>query len=169
MIKSETITKLAPALLKAQQEMGNATKDTQNPYFRSKYADLNSVREAATPALHANGITLLQLTTHVNNFDQRPVPVVQTMLLHESGEYICSNTEIIAKEANNPQAYGSAISYARRYGLQAMLSIGVEDDDGNLAASTTTKKTEAAVTNGASKPTNSFGSFRKTTTNVTTT
>lgn len=125
MIKSESIAKLAASLVKAQREMSNAKKDAKNPFFKSVYADLNSVREAVTPALHDQGISVLQLNLHENgkNF-------VRTTLLHESGEYICSDTEIVVKEASNPQALGSAISYARRYGLSSMLSVGAQDDDG---------------------------------------
>ena len=80
MENSATITKIASALLKAQSSMGNATKDNTNPFFKSKYADLNSVREACLPLLNANGITALQPMVHINgkNF-------VNTILLHESG------------------------------------------------------------------------------------
>lgn len=124
MNSSQTISKIAPALLAAQKEMGNAKKDSKNPFFKSKFADLNSVREAVTPALHSNGIIVLQPTVYDSgrNF-------VQTLLLHESGEYISSDTEIICAKINDPQAYGSAVSYARRYGLSSMLSVGAEDND----------------------------------------
>lgn len=135
MNKSESIAKLAAALVKAQRQMGNATKDAKNPFFKSKYADLNSVREAVTPPLHENGISVLQLNVYVDgkNF-------VRTTLLHESGEYICSDTEIVVKEAGNPQALGSAISYARRYGLSSLLSVGADDDDGEAAMSRPSEK-----------------------------
>lgn len=97
---SITLTKIAPALLAAQKEMGNAVKGSNNPYFKSKFADLNSVREAVTPALHANGITVLQLNSHAYGMDGKLIPVVRTVLLHESGEYVTSDTEIVVKEAN---------------------------------------------------------------------
>jgi hypothetical protein len=158
---SQNISNIASALLKAQKEMGNAVKDSKNLFFKSKYADLNSVREAVTPALHNNGITVLQLNTPVNGKEY-----VETLLLHESGEFISSLTEIVCKEANNPQAYGSAISYARRYGLGSMLSVGTEDDDGESAMARNNTKTSSAPkekevitqTNGKSD----FGTFRKT-------
>jgi hypothetical protein len=137
MKRSESISKIAPALLKAQQDMGNAKKDSKNPFYKSSYADLNSVREVVTDPLHQNGVSILQLNTpgeSGRNF-------VTTVLLHISGEFISSDTEIICKEANNPQALGSAISYARRYGLSSMLSVGAEDDDGN-AASNIKRKSE---------------------------
>lgn len=126
---SLTITKIASALLKAQSSMGNATKDNTNPFFKSKYADLNSVREACLPLLNANGITAIQPMVHINgkNF-------VNTILLHESGEFLSSLTEIIYSKQNDAQAQGSGITYARRYGLQSFVNIGSEDDDGHKAS-----------------------------------
>lgn len=157
MISSTTITKIAPALLAAQKQMGEAVKDSNNPFFKSKYADLNSVREAVTPALHSNGISILQLnvagTAGVKSY-------VRTTLLHESGEFICSDTEIVCKDASNAQSYGSAISYARRYGLSSMLSVGQVDDDGASASGTTGTETKSSSSNGKTKD-NGFGSFRK--------
>ncbi len=125
---SETIGKLAAALLKAQSSMGNAVKGAANPYFKSSFADLNSIREVVTPALNANGISVLQPTTV-----QDGKYFVQTVLLHESGEFISGLTEIVAAKVNDPQATGSAISYARRYGLQSFLSVGAVDEDGEAA------------------------------------
>jgi len=136
MKNSETLTKIAPALVKAQSEMSNAVKDAKNPFFKSSYADLNSVREACIPALNKNGITVLQPTVYEDG-----KPFVQTLLLHESGEYISSLTEIICNKVNDAQSHGSGVTYARRYGLQSMCNIGSEDDDGN-AASAPVKKAE---------------------------
>lgn len=158
MVSSASILKIAPALLAAQKEMGNAVKDSTNPYFKSKFADLNSVREAVTPALHANGISILQL-----NVANEAKCFVRTTLLHESGEFICSDTEIVCKEAGNPQAYGSALSYARRYGLSSMLSVGAEDNDAESAMTRSTATKPASVASSASKD-NGFGTFRKTAT-----
>lgn len=129
---SQTITKIAPALLAAQKEMGNAIKDSTNPYFKSHYADLNSVREACIPALNKNGITVLQPTVYMDG-----KPFVQTLLLHESGEYISSFTEIVFSKQGDAQAHGSGVTYARRYGLQSICNIGSEDDDGNAASGKT--------------------------------
>jgi len=128
MNKSESITKLAPAILKAQKSMGNAIKDSKNPFFKSSYADLNAVREACMPALNDNGISVLQTTLNVDNRSY-----VRTTLLHESGEFISSDTEILTSKANDAQGYGSGISYARRYGLQALVCLGSADDDGEGA------------------------------------
>lgn len=154
MIKSESIAKLAASLVKAQREMSNAKKDAKNPFFKSKYSDLNSVREAVTPALHDQGISVLQLNLHENgkNF-------VRTTLLHESGEYICSDTEIVVKEASNPQALGSAISYARRYGLSSMLSVGAEDDDSESAMGRQPPPPPKAVTTSTATPAKSPNPF----------
>lgn len=121
---SESIVKIAPALLKSQRETGAAKKDSTNPFFHSKYADLGAVMEACKGPLNNNGITVLQPVVGAN---------VETILIHESGEWMSSETPIVAKSANDPQALGSAISYARRYGLQSMVFIPAEDDDGNVA------------------------------------
>jgi hypothetical protein len=128
MNRSESISKIAAALLKAQASMGNASKGASNPYFRSSYADLNAIREVVTPALNANGITVLQPTTTLDGKSY-----VETTLLHESGEFLSSLTEIVTAKQNDPQAAGSGISYARRYGLQSFLSVGAADDDGEAA------------------------------------
>lgn len=127
---TEKLNLFAKAFIEAQKEMGNATKDSKNPFFKSKYADLNSVREACLPALNAHGIAVLQPIVQVDgkNF-------VKTLLLHESGESMEGLTEILFAKQNDPQAQGSGITYARRYGLQSLVNIGAEDDDGNKAAS----------------------------------
>jgi len=122
---------IAKALLNAQMEMGNAKKDSANPFFKSKYADLNAIREACMPALNKHGITVLQPIIHIDgkNF-------VKTLLLHESGESIEGITEIIYSKQNDAQAQGSGITYARRYGMQSLLNVGADDDDGNKASAT---------------------------------
>tara|TARA_R110002126_G_scaffold46379_4_gene130587 strand:+ start:2078 stop:2791 length:714 start_codon:yes stop_codon:yes gene_type:complete len=127
---TEKLNLFAKSFIEAQKEMGNATKDSKNPFFKSKYADLNSVREACLPALNAHGIAVLQPIVQVDgkNF-------VKTLLLHESGESMEGLTEILFAKQNDPQAQGSGITYARRYGLQSLVNIAAEDDDGNKAAS----------------------------------
>lgn len=119
---------ISTALLKAQTEMSNPKKGATNPFFKSKYADLNSVREATIPTLNANGISVLQPIVHVDgkNF-------VKTILLHDSGEFLESLTEIVYNKVNDAQAQGSGISYARRYSLQSFVCVGADDDDGNKA------------------------------------
>lgn len=116
------------ALLKAQSEMSNPKKGATNPFFKSKYADLNSIREAVIPVLNENGISVLQPIVHFEgkNF-------VKTILLHESGELLESLTEIIYNKINDAQAQGSGISYARRYSLQSFVCVGADDDDAQNA------------------------------------
>jgi hypothetical protein len=155
MNRSDSIAKLAAALVKAQSEMGNAVKGSANPFFKSRFADLNSVREACLPALNAHGVSVLQPTSVIDS-----KLYVETLLLHESGEYISGLYEVVVSKQNDPQALGAAISYSRRYGLQSMVNIGAEDDDGEKAmgrnvkpaASTTTTKTETAKTEVAETP-----------------
>jgi hypothetical protein len=129
---------ISKAILDAQKEMGNATKGSSNPFFKSKYADLNAIREACMPALHNHGISCLQPTVHIDgkNF-------IKTILLHESGETFEGLTEIIYSKINDAQAQGSGITYARRYGLQSLLNIGADDDDGNKASVPQRKTVEA--------------------------
>lgn len=128
MIKSESLAKLAPALVKAQKKMGAALKDAKNPFFKSKYADLNAVIDAVVPTYNEEGIAVLQ-TPQMQDGKQ----VIQTVLLHESGEYIVSNTEVVVSKQNDPQSHGSALSYSRRYSLQATTTCKAEDDDSETA------------------------------------
>lgn len=125
---SESIVNIAPALLKAQKEIGSAKKEAENPFYRSTYADLGEVMRVCKKPCNDNGITILQpedADEHGN--------YVETVLLHESGEFIASRMRVAVKSENDPQALGSAISYAKRYSLQAMLLIPSEDDDGEKA------------------------------------
>jgi hypothetical protein len=123
------VKNLIKALVEAQSEMGNAVKDSKNPFFKSTYADLNSIREACIPILNKHKIVVLQPTTHIEgkNF-------IRTILMHESGETIEGLTEFVYSNQNDAQAQGSGITYARRYGLQSLINIGAEDDDGNKAS-----------------------------------
>jgi hypothetical protein len=119
---------IATALLNAQGEMSNPKKGATNPFFKSKYADLNAIREAVIPVLNAHGISVLQPIVHFENKN-----FVKTILLHESGELLESLTEIIYNKQNDAQAQGSGISYARRYALQSFVCVGADDDDGQKA------------------------------------
>lgn len=119
---------ISTALLKAQSQMSNPKKGATNPFFKSKYADLNSIREAVIPVLNENGISVLQPIVHFENKN-----FVKTILLHESGELLESLTEIVYNKVNDAQAQGSGISYARRYALQSFVCVGADDDDGQKA------------------------------------
>lgn len=123
------IKSIATALAAAQMEMGKALKQGNNPHLRSKYADLGNVMDACLPAMNAHGIALIQPTG-----EDEHGRYVETMLLHgESGQSLsCRVPLIVAK--NDMQGYGSAVTYARRYGLMAMAGVAPEDDDGNAAA-----------------------------------
>jgi hypothetical protein len=128
---STTIIKILPALLASQKKIEAVTKSADNPFFHSKYADLNSLIDACKDILNANDIVIIQPI----NAD-----MVETILLHTSGEWVSSTTKIVAKTDTNPQDQGSAITYARRYGLQSMLFMSAEDDDGEKATSHTSPK-----------------------------
>jgi len=119
---------IASALVKAQLEMIAPKKGSVNPFFKNKYADLNDVLAAVVPALNNNGIVLLQPLVNIEgkNF-------VKTVLMHESGEVFESLAEIFCKNTNDAQAYGSGVTYARRYSLSSICGIGSEDDDAQKA------------------------------------
>lgn len=120
---------LYSALAKAQGQIRGALKDSTNPHFKSSYADLASVWEACRRALSDNGLCIIQ----------QPVAApagfvaLETTLGHSSGESVTSRFSMPVAQANNAQAIGSALTYARRYALSAFVGIAPEDDDGNGA------------------------------------
>jgi hypothetical protein len=118
------------ALAAAQMEMGNAAKDSSNPHFKSKYADLKSVRDAALPALNRHGIAVLQ-PLEVGEL----LNIQKTIFVHaESGESLETSIPCLLGK-NDMQGLGAAITYARRYGLMSLAGIApAEDDDGNSNA-----------------------------------
>lgn len=126
---------IATALAKAQAEMGKALKQSNNPHFKSKYADLGNVMDACLPALNAAGIAVIQPTGEDDHGRY-----VETVLIHgESGESLTCRVPLIVNK-NDMQGYGSAVTYGRRYGLMAMAGIAPEDDDGNAAAASPPKQ-----------------------------
>lgn len=127
MIKSESIKAIMPALVKAQASIKHAVKDAKNPHFKNQYATLESVIDATKDALLANKITVIQSVTKENT--------LLTELVHESGEYISAEMPLLLNK-QDMQQMGSAITYARRYQLSAMLNMAQTDDDGNDAAKT---------------------------------
>ncbi len=129
MSTSETIAALATALSAAQAEMPNAAYNRVNPGFKSKYADLASIREATLPALNKHGLALWQGT----QVDERDRMVLVTRLFHKSGEWIESTYPIPLNE--KPQVMGSALTYARRYAWSAACGITADDDDDAEGAS----------------------------------
>ena len=120
--------KIATALVKAQKAFGPALKTSTNPHFKSKYADLAACIEAVIDALNDNGIALVQQSHHCEDG-----VIIETLFIHESGETISGGKFHVVASKQDPQGYGSAMTYARRYALQAACGIAPEDDDGNRA------------------------------------
>jgi hypothetical protein len=112
------------ALVKAQQAMGAVLKNASNPHLKSKYADLGSVLDACQGALHSNGFAIMQPCGK----DEQGA-YVETALAHESGDIFASRVYLVIGK-NDMQGVGSAITYARRYGLLGMAGLAPEDDDG---------------------------------------
>jgi len=129
MNKSESIAGLAAALAKAQGAMKGAVKDSANPFFKSKYADLASVVEAIRAAFSANGLSYIQTVEPSDKDEVR----IETTLLHASGEWISCGVLSLPVSKHDAQGFGSALTYARRYSLSAAVGVAPEDDDGNAA------------------------------------
>ena len=129
MNQSEQLNELFAALSLAQVEFKIAIKDSKNPFFKSTYADLGSVRDAVQGALTKHGLSYLQLTT----IDANGNTNLETTIGHKSGQWM-RGVYPVHPVKNDPQAMGSAITYARRYALSSMLGVVAdEDDDGNAA------------------------------------
>jgi hypothetical protein len=122
---------ISKALVKAQAAMSHAAKDAKNPHFKSAYSSLASVIDAVRPALSSNGLAFVQKLHTADGGVS-----VETVLIHESGEQFSCGTLFIPATKQDAQGYGSAISYAKRYSLQAALGIASEDDDGQAAVKT---------------------------------
>ena len=148
---SNTIAQLAEALSKAQANIAGAVKDSDNPFFHSKYADLSSVQDACRDALAANKLSVVQ-TPATSFASEAVIETVQkagseprnrvkvattvemtTTLFHASGEWVSGTVSAMLANAD-PQSIGSAITYLRRYGLSAMVGVAQVDDDGNAAS-----------------------------------
>lgn len=120
---------IAAALVKAQRAFGPALKTASNPHFKSKYADLSACVEAVIDGLNENGIFLMQ-----SQHESENGVTVETVFLHESGEMLSAGKLHVPAAKQDPQGYGSALTYARRYSLMAACGIAPEDDDGNAAS-----------------------------------
>lgn len=161
MKRSENTSDLMPALFKAKQEIGAAVKSAKNPYFKSKYADLNSVIDACEDILHNNGLLILQpheIALSPTSAGVHETLILETFIFHaESSEYVCSATKLQIPKLDDPQAMGSAITYARRYALMSLLGMKTEeDDDGENAKGRGTSKKADTFKKKAKKK-----SFRK--------
>jgi len=142
MNKSDTIKELAIALNKAQAEMSGAKKSAANPFFKSKYANLEEVIACVKEPFADNGLSFMQFP--ITEDDRAGV---ETIVMHESGEWI-SGSFMLKPTKLDPQGQGSSFSYAKRYALQSILGIPSEDDDGNAASA---KKPLMTAKDAASK------------------
>lgn len=129
MKSSESIKGLAAALAKAQACMENASKDKDNPFFKSKYANLESVVGVIRPAIEKHGLSFVQVC-----HDWDAGAKVETIILHESGEWLSCGVMAAPATKADAQGFGSALTYARRYSLSAAFGVATEDDDGNAAS-----------------------------------
>jgi hypothetical protein len=129
---------IASALVKAQKAFGPALKTSTNPHFRNKYAALDACIEAVIDALNDNGIMLMQ-QTHLCEDGV----IVETTFIHESGETMSGGKLHVPAAKHDPQGYGSALTYAKRYSLQSACGIAPEDDDGNKATNSVQQKQAA--------------------------
>jgi len=129
MKQSESIADLATSLCSAQAEMGGAIKDSNNPFFKSNYADLTSVIKVIKEPFAKHGLSFVQLP--VTSVGGNGIGVA-TMLMHDSGQWIQSEY-LLPMDKVTPQGAGSAITYARRYALQSLVGIPSVDDDSEMA------------------------------------
>ena len=141
---SESIKQLAQSLIGVQNEIQGMRPDANNPFFKSTYITLDGILEYVRPILTKNGIIVLQNVSSDGEYAE-----VNTRLLHISGEFMETDVLKIRPTKNDPQQHGSAITYAKRYQLGALLGISTEvDDDGNKATHGTTNQ---AVTSSSGK------------------
>lgn len=145
MSQSSEVSKLIPALIEAQKAIQNPTKDKINPAFKSKYVDLGGALDACKDALSKNSLIIVQTIESDGNKDY-----LVTTLYHSSGEHI-SGRQTLEPVQKTPQGVGSAITYARRYALMALLAMAAEDDDGAAASGTAMGQVPAKRPDAAQK------------------
>jgi hypothetical protein len=134
MNQSESIANLTLALSIVQGKMSHAIKDSANPFFKSKYADLESVWDACRSLLSENGLAVMQFPGLYSELDKSMS--LTTIISHKSGEWIGQEMSVPVSKVD-PQGAGSALSYMRRYSLAAVVGVvsaNQEDDDGNAAS-----------------------------------
>jgi len=129
---SESIANLADALSTVQGKLTHAKKDSANPFFKSKYADLESVWDACRDLLASNGLAVAQFPGTYSDLDKSMS--LTTILMHGSGEWISHEMSVPVSKVD-PQGAGSALTYMRRYALAAVVGVVQADDDGNAASS----------------------------------
>lgn len=140
MANLESRPKIAAAFVKAQREFAPALKNSTNPHFKSQYVDLAGCVDAVIDALNDAGIAMVQ-----KNHPSDSGVNVETVFLHESGESMSAGILHVPAGKHDPQGYGSALTYARRYSLMAACGIAPEDDDGNAASKRITDEQAANI------------------------
>lgn len=143
-IETKVTASLHSALAAAFPEIEGATKDSTNPHFKSKYADLTSVVEAIKPALVRHGLFFTQGTE-----PSEGGVIVETKVHHSSGESMSFGKLFVPANKNDAQGFGSALTYARRYSLMTAFGVAPEDDDGNAAVKSAPTRASAALVNEA--------------------
>jgi len=138
MMQSESIANLAKSLNIVQGKLTYAVKDSANPFFKSKYADLESVWDACRSLLAENGLSVMQFPGLYSELDKSMS--LTTILSHNSGEWISKEMSVPVTKAD-AQGAGSALTYMRRYALAAVVGVVQADDDGNAASNPTIKQT----------------------------
>lgn len=144
-MQSEQINEVAGALAKAQGMMESALKDSNNPYFKSKYASLDAVWDAIRKPLSSNGLSVIQTIEGIGDNIN-----ITTTLAHSSGQWISSTFPLIAGRPK-PQELGSVITYMRRYALSSLVGVTADEDDDGNAAQEQAKKHHSIPAQKASK------------------
>lgn len=136
MLQSESIANLAQCLSVVQGKLEYAKKDSANPFFKSKYADLESVWDACRDLLASNGLSVSQFPGTYSELDKSMS--LTTILMHSSGEWISQEMSVPVSKVD-AQGAGSALTYMRRYALAAVVGVVQADDDGNAASNPQSK------------------------------
>lgn len=141
--QSESVQNIAKAIVSAQKEMEPLIKNAENPFFKSKYADLKACYQACASTLSDAGIAVVQ---GAGGADNGGVVIYSSFIHSDSGEWMRSSLTLYPKKDKDPQAVGSAITYGRRYLLCAMAGLAPEDDDGNYSSGKHNEESENPVT-----------------------
>lgn len=139
-MKSESTKHIAEALCKFQGQIKPVKRESENPFFKSKYADLASIWDAIREPLTSNGLSVVQ----GSKVGGENTAIIETTVFHVSGEWITGELPVYVKDYS-PQGLGSGITYARRYALAAILGISTEDDDGESAEGRVQSITDKAL------------------------
>jgi len=139
-MQSESIANLAKALSIVQGKLTYAKKDSANPFFKSKYADLESVWDACRDLLSANGLAVVQLPGEYFEGTM----ALTTIITHSSGEWISQQMSLPVTKPD-AQGAGSALTYMRRYALAAVVGVVQADDDGNAASAPKQVKSSSSM------------------------